>query len=328
MRVSEVLQRIVTGTDVTKNVNKNNVTHAVLFEAINLVIHLGNTTDLLPQACGLLGRFISIREANIRYLGLETMARLSIAQPDTMEALKKHQSTILFSLKDQDISIRRRALDLVYSMCDTTSVRETVAELLSYLETADMHLKEELVLKIAILAERFRVTDEWYVDVCLSLVKSAGDYVSEGIWYRLVQIVTNEGDAIQAYAAKEVWAALEKERLPHRTLVKIAGYILGEFGHTIAETPGSTAQDQLRVLHEHFMQAEPDVKSLLLNTYAKLSHAYGEISASVGDVLRAASTAMDNEVQQRSIEYLALGSGNLDAVKGQVLEMMPHFTER
>ena len=107
MRVSEVLQRIVTGTDVTKNVNKNNVTHAVLFEAINLVIHLGHTTELLPQACGLLGRFISIREANIRYLGLETMARLSIAQPDTMDALKKHQSTILFSLKDQDISIRR-----------------------------------------------------------------------------------------------------------------------------------------------------------------------------------------------------------------------------
>jgi len=38
------------------------VTHAVLFEAINLVIHLGSTSELLPQACALLGRFISIRE--------------------------------------------------------------------------------------------------------------------------------------------------------------------------------------------------------------------------------------------------------------------------
>lgn len=103
MRVSEVLQRIISGTDVTKNVNKNNATHSILFEAINLVIHLGNATELLPQAINLLGRFISIREANIRYLGLETMARLSQAQPDTMESLKKHQSTILFSLKDADI---------------------------------------------------------------------------------------------------------------------------------------------------------------------------------------------------------------------------------
>ena len=42
--------------------------------------------------------------------------------------------------------------------------------------------------------------------------------------------------------------------MPHRTLVKIAGYILGEFGHTIAETAGSTAEDQLRALHEHFLQ--------------------------------------------------------------------------
>ena len=65
--------------------------------------------------------------------------------------------------------------DLVYSMCDTSTVKETVAELLSYLETADMHLKEELVLKIAILAERFRSAHEWYVDVILSLVKAAGD---------------------------------------------------------------------------------------------------------------------------------------------------------
>ena len=87
----------------------------------------------------MLGRFISIREANIRYLGLETMARsnllfrppviariqlvtlccrLSQQQPETLEGLKKHQSTILFSLKDPDISIRRRALDLVYAMYD------------------------------------------------------------------------------------------------------------------------------------------------------------------------------------------------------------------
>ena len=43
-------------------------------------------------------------------------------------------------------------------MCDTSTVKETVAELLSYLEMADMHLKEELVLKIAILAERYRVS--------------------------------------------------------------------------------------------------------------------------------------------------------------------------
>ena len=71
-------------------------------------------------------------------------------------------------------------------------MKETVSELLQYLDQADMNLKEELVLKIAILAERFRSEHEWYVDVILSLITSAGDFVSEEIWYRVVQIITNQ----------------------------------------------------------------------------------------------------------------------------------------
>ena len=69
------------------------------------------------------------------------MARLSHQQPETLEALKKHQSTILFSLKDPDISIRRRALDLVYSMCDSSTVKETVSELLNYLAGSDLSIR-------------------------------------------------------------------------------------------------------------------------------------------------------------------------------------------
>jgi AP-2 complex subunit alpha len=35
--ILQVLQRILMGTDVVKNVNKNNASHAVLFEALALV---------------------------------------------------------------------------------------------------------------------------------------------------------------------------------------------------------------------------------------------------------------------------------------------------
>jgi hypothetical protein len=51
------------------------------------------------------------------------------------------------------VSIRRRALDLVYSMCDYTNCRETIAELVSYLALADYNLREELVLKVGRHAE-------------------------------------------------------------------------------------------------------------------------------------------------------------------------------
>ena len=46
----------------------------------------------------------------------------------------RHQKSIVASLKDPDISIRRRALDLLFAMCSPANAAEIVAELLSYLE--------------------------------------------------------------------------------------------------------------------------------------------------------------------------------------------------
>ena len=68
--------------------------------------------------------------------------------------VSRHQKSITASLKDVDISIRRRALDLLFTMCTPSTAADICAELLKYLEVADFSLRDELVLKIAILAER------------------------------------------------------------------------------------------------------------------------------------------------------------------------------
>jgi len=60
------------------------------------------------------------------------------------------------------------------------------------------------VLKVAILAEKYAVDYTWYVDVILNLIRIAGDYVSEEVWYRVIQIVINRDD-VQGYAAKTVY---------------------------------------------------------------------------------------------------------------------------
>ena len=53
-------------------------------------------------------------------------------------------------------------------------------------------IKEEMALKVAILAERFPPDNRWYVDVIVSLILYAGDYVSDDIWHRMVQIVSQQ----------------------------------------------------------------------------------------------------------------------------------------
>lgn len=239
-RINEILLEIVSKTEVTKNVNKNNSDHSILFEAINLIIHYKNAAFevLRKDIVNLLGKFISVKEPNIRYLALEAMSRIT-GGTITSHLLKQHLQTILVSLRDQDISIRRRALDLLFCLCDSKMAGEVVNELLDYLQENDYELKEEMVLKIAILAEKFAENLNWYIDVIIKLIEYAGDYVSEDIWYRVAQIVTGFGQAepnytLQKYAALKLFDILTLPSL-HETMIKIGGYILSEFGHLIAD---------------------------------------------------------------------------------------------
>jgi len=57
------------------------------------------------------------------------------------------------------------------------------------------------------------------------------------VWYRVIQIVINRDD-IQGYAAKTVFEALQSPSC-HENMVKVGGYILGEFGNLIAGDPRS-----------------------------------------------------------------------------------------
>lgn len=51
-----------------------------------------------------------------------------------------------FSLQtERDVSVRQRAVDLLYAMCDRSNAKQIVAEMLSYLETADYSIREEIV---------------------------------------------------------------------------------------------------------------------------------------------------------------------------------------
>lgn len=65
------------GNEVAKNINKNNAQHAIVFEAVSLALAMDADTELLQASVSLLGKFISVREPNIKYLGLENMVRLA-----------------------------------------------------------------------------------------------------------------------------------------------------------------------------------------------------------------------------------------------------------
>lgn len=311
--------------ETNKNVQQNNAQNAVLFEAINLIIHLDTEQALMQQISSRLGKFIQSRETNVRYLGLEAMTHLA-ARSDTLDPIKQHQDVIIGSLKDRDISVRRKGLDLLYSMCDASNARAIVSELLHYLQNADFAIREEMVLKIAILTEKYATDVQWYVDISLRLIAMAGDHVSDEVWQRVIQIISNN-EELQVYAARNTLQYCKQDHC-HETLVKIGAYILGEFGHLIAEERGCSPIEQFLALQNKLPACGSSTRGMILSCFIKFVNLFPEIKPQLVSVFSVYSHTLDPELQQRACEYLALANMPTDDLLRTVCDEMPPFPER
>ena len=111
-------------------------------------------------------------------------------------------------------------------------------------------------------------------------------------------------------------------------MVKVGGYIMGEFGNLIAGDPRSSPAVQLRLLHSKYHLCSVSTRALLLSTYVKFVNLFPEIKSHVQvrmesshddlrtnpiicygqEIFTADSNirSADAELQQRASEYLAL----------------------
>ncbi|GMI17290.1 hypothetical protein TrLO_g662 [Triparma laevis f. longispina] len=325
--LKQCLARILNDTDVSDSINKSNADHAVLFEAISTIVVFGDSgdEDLQLAAMRLLGKFISVREPNIRYLGLMTMSRLAVLHNNTnKEQIKTFQSVVVHSLKDADISVRRRALDLLFVMCDQTNAESIVDELITYLVAADAGIREQMVLKIAVLAEKFATSKKWYVDTILKLISISGDQVSDSIWHRVIVIVTNNSDDdLQQYVATTMFDVCSSKNA-HVKAVAVGSYVLGEFGFLIAEEAGKSGEVQFQVLHQHWPLIDTNTQGIMLTAFAKMYNLYEEIRPIIDPIFAKLKTSVDVELQQRSNEYRVLGSLGPEIME-DILREMPAF---
>jgi len=307
------------------NPNKGNALHAILFEAISVVLQHDVDHELLNVCISVLGKFLNSKDANIKYLALETLARLALV-PEILDTIRVHQATVITSLRDVDLSIRKRSMDLLFTMCDASCAEELVREMLSYLVTSELGMREELVLKVAILAEKWAPSVQWYVDVALELLEKAGDYVSEDVWHRVVQLVTNN-PAMQEYAARNVVEVLRRGAT-HESLICTSAYILGEFGRLIVNEVSPS--EQFKLLNAVFPAASQPTKGLLMTAFVKIylvDSANPELRTSVVGLFERHQRYMDAELQQRAVEYLRLVATPSAAAQHYLLPM-PKWEER
>jgi hypothetical protein len=343
--LNECLKRIIDTAVVAKGpkINHKNAFNAVFFEAVNTVIHLNTNRSLMKEAMKYLGEFMSDAITNFRYLGLEAMKRIALLSSAELDAndksngltstqglsLEQYQEKVIIALQDPDISIRRRALDLLYGMCNRKTSKVIVLELLGYLQSlnvnisADFAIREELVLKIALLVEKYAPSHKWYVDIMLKLITLAGDVMSDEISFRVIRVVTNHTD-IQEYATRTLFTAMLQPNC-NETTVRIGGYLLGEFGNLIRDNVNSTPEKQIELLRSKFLTVSESTRAMLLTTFIKLVNLYPEQTARIMEIFKQNANSLNVEIQQRSCEYARLAALGDDELLQKVCELMPPF---
>lgn len=301
-KLRAILKEILSGPDAVKNPNKNNAVNAIFFEAAGVAVSISDD-ELSPLVVDLMVGFLKTRDSNLRYLALENLCRLSQSFYIS-EAIGKHRNAIIACMSDSDRSIAGGSLNLLFTTASQETAPEIVEELLSLTKQADCSLREELVLKAAILAERFPLSPDWYVATMLKLVLCAGDATSNEIWHSVLHLVSSK-EELHELAVNKVMTFLN-DAMVNEAFVKCASYILGEYG-------GNTEiAAQFRALHQYYPGSSARARAMMLNCYEKMRRRNPDdkIAAEIDSIMDIESRSIDAEVQQRANEYKVMSSNS------------------
>jgi len=314
-KITRIVELCLQKTDLNLVVKEINSNMILLFESINLVIAAQLSPDLVARCTAILGGFLSAKQSNIRYMAIETLTRLVLVDSRYKSNIAKHRETLYIALRDPDSSIRRRTLSLLYAICDHDSSEEIVKELLNYLKFADISMREPLCLKIAVLAEQYAQDPAWFVDVVIQLISLAGDECNDGIWYRVVQVVSNNKD-LQRYAAKTTFNSLVGT--PHNRLVCLASQLVGDYSHLMEVD----AEEMIDQLITRFKSAEDPARGIIMSALAKIAAKNPNHQGRIVEFFNSLKSNQNIDIQQRAIEYSTILHGYQNAV-GEVFKPSP-----
>ncbi|KAI3115927.1 hypothetical protein CBS147333_537 [Penicillium roqueforti] len=322
--INDILAQVASNTDSSKNVG-----NSILYEAVLTILDIEADSGLRVLGVNILGKFLANKDNNIRYVALNTLNKVVAIEPN---AVQRHRNTILECLRDPDISIRRRALDLSFMLINEDNVRVLVRELLAFLEVADNEFKSVMTTQIGIAADRFAPNKRWHMDTILRVLKLAGNYVKEQILSSFVRLIATTPD-LQTYAVQKLYSSL-KEDISQEGLTLAATWTIGEYADSLLQGGQYEEEELVKEVRESDLV---DLFTNILNsTYASQIAVEYIITAAMKLTVRMSDPAqierirrllssrtadLSVEIQQRAVEYTNLFG--YDQIRRGVLERMP-----
>ncbi|XP_014221462.1 AP-1 complex subunit gamma-1 isoform X2 [Trichogramma pretiosum] len=329
--MNDILAQVATNTETSKNVG-----NTILYETVLSIMDIKSESGLRVLAVNILGRFLLNNDKNIRYVALNTL--LKTVYVDT-NAVQRHRTTILDCLKDPDVSIRRRAMELSFALTNSNNIRAMIKELLLFLERADPEFKAQCSSNIVMSAERFAPNKRWHLETLFKVLVAAGNYVRDDVVACTIQLIS-ETQSQQVYAVSALWRALEEDTYDKQPLTQVATWCIGEYGDLMlygphpddADAPVNlTEEEVIDVYHKLLWSQQNSVvtKQYALLSLTKLSTRFQRgndetlpFYRKIRQIIDTFGSNLNIELQQRGIEFSQLFR-KYDHLRPALLERMP-----
>ena len=307
--------------------------YALQYEIIKAINNLNASSGMKSLSNNILGKFLSSNDYNLKYIALNTLK--DVARKD-LASVQKHRAVILEFLKDNDISLQKRALDLIYLIINKNNLKNITRECLRFLPKAEDEIKFELTKKLQDSIVKYSLSYKYEIDSLIKMVINSKGKIYEDVLSQIINSIIKIKD-LYIYSAHKAFLALKvKINENNPSLAKLCIYILGELSTFLVnnntlncknETVTVSEEDILNLLKEvgikHNSLENETVIQYLLNALVKLFIKFPDKRNEIESIIKNYKRSYFSEVQSRALEYLLFNKSDKNDMKNKMVSAVP-----
>lgn len=240
-------------------------------------------------------------------------------------SIQRHRPTIVECLKDSDVSLKRRAMELCFALINKHNITEMTDELIDFLSTCEPEFKADCSSNLFIAMEKYAPNRRWHIDQMTRVLKTAGNNVRDDIVSSFITLVSNTPE-FQYYAMHQL-VELIKDDVTQQPLVQVAAWCLGEYGDQYSREQNVEKLDDSEIVNIlvkvlNYNAGVRLTRYYAINSLVKLTTRFPHLTDKIQSVMSVYGCNMSLELQQRAVEYNSI-IRNQPNLRDGLFEQMP-----
>ena len=307
--------------------------YALQYEIIKAINNLNASSGMKSLSNNILGKFLSSNDYNLKYIALNTLK--DVARKD-LASVQKHRAVILEFLKDNDISLQKRALDLIYLIINKNNLKNITRECLIFLPKAEDEIKFELTKKLQDSIVKYSLSYKWEIDSLIKMVINSKGKIYEDVLSQIINSIIKVKD-LYVYSSHKAFLALKvKINENNPSLSKLCIYIIGELcTYLVNNNTLNCKNEQIKVSEDDILNLFKEVGikhnnfgnetviQYLLNALVKLFIRFPDKRNEIESIIKNYKRSYFSEVQSRALEYLQFNKSDKNDMKNKMVEAIP-----